>query len=147
MRIGIPNGMTMTHVTLKDVLYSPDLAFMLISLTCCDAAGYWVLLKDRKCLIRDSRGTLLGQVPLSNGLYKVEHGSMVAAANVARKSLTLDELHHRMGHISPQATWKLVQDGIVTGLDLDMASQPGFCTACAQAKPTCKPVPQEWEGP
>jgi Pol polyprotein, beta-barrel domain len=147
MRIGIPNGKTTTHVTLKDVLYCPDLAFTLISLMRCDAAGYAVLLKDWKCLIQDSKGTLLRQIPLSNGLYKVEHGSMAAVANVARKSLTLDELHRRIGHISPQAARKLVWDGIITGLDLDMASQPGFCMACAQEKPTRKPVPQKWEGP
>ncbi|KAF8512106.1 hypothetical protein JB92DRAFT_2724128 [Gautieria morchelliformis] len=59
----------------------------------------------------------------------------------------MDELHRQMGHISPQATRKLVQDGTITGLEVDMASQPGFCTACAQAKPMQKPVPQKREGP
>ena len=93
------------------------------------------------------KGTLLGQVPLSNGLYKVEHASMAATANTARKVLTLDELHRRMGHISPQAARKLIQDGTVTGLELDTSSEPSFCTACAQAKPTRKPVPQKREGP
>jgi GAG-pre-integrase domain/Integrase core domain/Pol polyprotein, beta-barrel domain len=148
MRVGIPNGKMTTHVTLKDVLYCPDLAFTLISLTCCDAAGYSVLLKDQKCLIRDKRGTLLGQVPLplSNGLYKVEHESTAAATSTTCKVLTLDELHRRMGHISPQVARKLVQNGVITGLELDTASQPGFCTACTQAKPTRKPVPQTREG-
>jgi len=108
IRIGIPNGKTTTHVTLKDMLYCPDLASMLVSLTHCDAAGYLVLLKDWKCLIQDAKGTLLRQVPLFNGLYKVEHKSLAAAVNVARKPLTLDELHHRMGHISPQSAWKLI---------------------------------------
>ena len=46
MRIGIPNGKTTMHVTLKNVLYCPDLAFTLISLPCCDVAGYSVLLKN-----------------------------------------------------------------------------------------------------
>jgi Reverse transcriptase (RNA-dependent DNA polymerase) len=40
-----------------------------------------------------------------------------------------------------------VRDGTITGLEVDMASQPGFCTACAKAKPTRKPVPQKREGP
>jgi Pol polyprotein, beta-barrel domain len=83
MRIAIPNGKTTTHITLKDVLYFLDLAFTLVSLTHCDAAGYSVLLKDRKCLIRDTKGTLLGQVPLSNGLYKVDHRDTAVAANTA----------------------------------------------------------------
>ena len=69
MRIGIPNGKMTIHVTLKDVLYFPDLAFTLVSLMCCDVAGYSVLLKDRKCPIWDTKGTLLRQVPLLNRLY------------------------------------------------------------------------------
>ena len=135
------------HVTLKNVLYCPDLAFTLVSLTCCDTAGYSVLLKNGKCLIRDMRGTLLGQIPLLNGLYKVEHKDTAATANVVQKVLTLDELHHRMGHISPQIARKLIRDGVITGLEVDMLSQPSFCMACAQARPTCKPVPQKREGP
>jgi hypothetical protein len=126
MRIGIPNGKTTTHVTLKDVLYCPDLAFTLISLTLCDAAGYSVLLKDQKCWIRDMRGKLLGQIPLSNGLYKVEHKSTAATVNVAWKVLTMDELHRRMGHISLQIAQKPVQDGTITGLDINMSSQPSL---------------------
>jgi Pol polyprotein, beta-barrel domain/GAG-pre-integrase domain len=147
MRIGIPNGKTTTHVTLRDVLYCPDLAFTLISLMRCDAAGFSVLLKDRKCVVRDARGAILGQIPLSDGLYKVEHKPTAVVANVARKTLTIDELHRHMGHISPEVARKLVQEGTVTGLDVDMSSQPGFCTACAQAKPTRKSVPQKREGP
>ena len=54
MRISIPNGKTTTHVTLKNMLYCPDLAFTLVSLTPCDTAGYSVLLKNGKCLIRDT---------------------------------------------------------------------------------------------
>jgi Pol polyprotein, beta-barrel domain len=83
MRLDIPNGKTNTHVTLRDVLYCPDLAFTLVSLTRCNAAGYSVLLMDRKCIIRDAKGTLLGQVPLSNGLYKVEHELTVVVTNIA----------------------------------------------------------------
>ena len=30
---------------------------------------------------------------------------------------------------------------------MDMASKPRFCTVCAQAKPTRKPIPSKWEGP
>jgi Pol polyprotein, beta-barrel domain len=83
MRIGIPNGKTTTYITLRGVLNCPDLAFTLISLTRCDAAGFSVLLKDRKCVIRDARGAILAQVLLSDGLYKIEHKDMAVAANTA----------------------------------------------------------------
>jgi Pol polyprotein, beta-barrel domain len=61
MRIGIPNGKTTTYITLRDILYCPDFAFTLISLTGCDAAGFLVLLKDRKCIIEMREGQYLGK--------------------------------------------------------------------------------------
>src|SRR5882724_12790993 len=67
--------------------------------------------------------------------------------NVAHKALSLDQLHWKMGHISPCAAKELVKNGTVTGLNLDMSSEASFCNACAKAKPTCKPVPKECTSP
>jgi hypothetical protein len=44
MKITMPNGDATTSVTLQNVLYCQDLAFTLISLSCCDKAGFTVLL-------------------------------------------------------------------------------------------------------
>jgi len=73
--------------------------------------------------------------------------SPVETANTTRKSLTVDELHHQMGHIAPEAARKLVRDGAITGIELDMNSKPTFCDACAKAKPTQKPILKERSGP
>ena len=67
--ISIPSGSKSTNVTLKDVLYCPDLVFTLVSLTRCDVAGYMVQLKDRACVINDKAGHTIGRIPLTNGLY------------------------------------------------------------------------------
>jgi hypothetical protein len=91
MKITIPNGNRMVNVTLNNVLYSPDLAFTLISLSRCDKSGYSTVLKDKKCTISDPHGKLVGIVPMSNdGLYKVEHKHVMA--NAAKK-LSIDEVH------------------------------------------------------
>jgi len=58
-------------------------------------------------------------------------------------ALTLDQLHCQMGHITPQVAKQLVKDGIITGLDVNITSEPGFCAACAKAKVTHKPIPKE----
>ena len=135
------------YITLKNVLYCLDVTFMLVSLTCCNVVGFSVLLKDWKCLIWDAWGMLLGKITLSNGLYKVESKCIVPTANVTQKVLIPDELHCCMGHISLQVTHRLIHDGTITGLDVDMSSQPDFCMACTQAKSMQKPVPQKQEGP
>ena len=69
MVVSIPNGSTSTNVTLKDVLYCPDLVFTLVSLTRCDMAGYTVQLKDQACVINNKARCTIGRVPPTPGLY------------------------------------------------------------------------------
>src|SRR6266481_2933107 len=148
LHILIPNGKTTRDVTLKQALFCPDLAFTLVLLTKCDIAGYTALLKDCKCTISDPHGTVLGQVPLTGGLYKHKYAPKVPeAANVMQKIPTLNQLHWQMGHISPHAVKTLVKTGAVTSLVLDMHSEASFCDACVKAKPTCVPILKEHTGP
>ena len=60
IQVDIPNGDSMTAVTLKGVLYCPDLMFTLVSLTRCDATKYNVQLKDYACVINDKAGCQIG---------------------------------------------------------------------------------------
>ena len=69
MRVDIPNGNESTAVMLKDVLYCPDLGYMLVSLANCDTAGFTVVLKDKSCCIKDSKGIQIGKIPQKQGLY------------------------------------------------------------------------------
>jgi hypothetical protein len=48
-----------------------------------------------------------------------------------------------MGHISAK---QLVQDNIITGIELDTLSKPTHCEACTKAKSTKHPVPKEQVG-
>ena len=92
--VSIPNGKSTMAITLKDVLYCLDLAFTLISLTGCDMAGYSALLKDRQCTISNPHGLVLGQLPLTEGLYKHVYAPKSAeTANLTQKTLSLDDLH------------------------------------------------------
>ena len=148
MDIAILNGNKNKHVTLKNVWYCPELAFMLISIGCCDAASYLALFKQKKCTIRDPHRTLVSSIPLMYGLYKVQHQVRPnESANVAQPTLSLNQFHCHMGHISPTVAKCLVKENIITGLKLDMSSESMFCMACAKAKPTQVPVPKEWSSP
>ena len=60
MKIDIPNGRDSTTVTLKDVLYCPDLGYILVSLVKCDTTGFTVTLKDKSCCIKDTKGLQIG---------------------------------------------------------------------------------------
>jgi hypothetical protein len=53
LRIKVPNGNFETTLTLKNVLYCPNMLFTLISIGCIDNAGYAAKFYDRYCSIRD----------------------------------------------------------------------------------------------
>ena len=60
VKIDMPNGRDSTTVTLKDVLYCPDLGYTLVSLAKCDTTGFMVTLKDKSCCIKDAKGSQTG---------------------------------------------------------------------------------------
>lgn len=59
----------------------------------------------------------------------------------------MEQLHRRMGHISPGIAKKLVTQGFVTGVRLvSTADAEIFCESCVYAKATRKSVPKAREG-
>jgi hypothetical protein len=64
--------------------------------------------------------------------------------NSVSEPLTMDMIHHHLSHIVPAAAWKLVNDGMVSGLKL--GRDPGsnyFCESCVFAKLMCKAIVKE----
>ena len=103
--IDVPNGETTMCVLLKDVLNALSTGVTLVSISKLTAAGYSALFRDSVCRIFNHQRKLVGEVEISNGLYRVKHQSKVFAG-VARtvQTLTMEELHHRLSK-------KLVCDG------------------------------------
>ena len=48
-----------------------------------------------------------------------------------------------MGHVNHEDLQRMVEKGMVTGVNLDLSSKPDFCKTCVKAKATCKPFPKE----
>ncbi|KIK84332.1 hypothetical protein PAXRUDRAFT_88052, partial [Paxillus rubicundulus Ve08.2h10] len=62
-------------------------------------------------------------------------------------TITVMELHRRMGHIAPSVTSHLAENGLVSGLKFDVsADEPTFCESCVYAKATRKPIAKERAG-
>jgi hypothetical protein len=142
LRIKIPNGKTTTSMLLKDVLYSPDLGLTLISISKITDANYATLFRGEVCRIFDKGKKLVGEVPKRNGLYRVEHsvGRGGETAGMVKETVSIEELHRRMGHIAPEAAKRMVKDQAVEGIDLDPSSEIKSCASCQYAKMTRKPI-------
>ena len=100
--VSIPNENNLQKITLREVLYGPDFVFTLVFLSQCDMARYSTLIKDHECMISNSMGTMVSQVPLISGLYKhVYTPGSPKSANAACTTQMIAELHQCMGtHIT-----------------------------------------------
>ena len=145
IQITLPNGnQKSTVITLKEVYYSPVMAFTLISVSCVDRAGFSLVFGGSSCQLKTSKYVTIGHIPQVRGLYRIFDTTSPSipthTANVAVKQISIDELHVRMGHVNHDDLRRMVEKGMVTGVDLDSSSQPGFCV---KSKATRKPFPKE----
>ena len=147
LKIDVPNGASSTPITLKDTLYAPDMGLTVVSISRIAAAGYSVAFEGQSCKIKSKGGKIVGDIPASpNGLYKVEHTLVAAAAAEPADILTV---HRRLGHISADTIRSLVRTNAVTGLHLIDSSSPSplTCDSCDYAKATRKPIRKETATP
>jgi Reverse transcriptase (RNA-dependent DNA polymerase)/gag-polypeptide of LTR copia-type len=145
--IEVPNGETPTRIMLKDVLYAPSMALTLVSISRIAAAGYTTVFRDTSCRIYHAQREPVGEISVDGGLYRVHHLPLSEAAAPVEETVTINELHRRMGHIAHEAARDLVKKKLVEGLVLDETSQPTSCDSCEFAKKTRKPIQKERHAP
>src|ERR1700678_195681 len=147
MYIKIPNEGKTTTILLKDVLYAPDMGLTIISISRVAAAGYSTLFRSNFCRIFDAKQCRIGHIHVTpNGLYRVDHEEYALAVSTKEK-ISLMDLHRRMGHIAPEAVKKLVREGRVEGIALEVEGDMGTCESCEYAKTTRKNIKKERQEP
>jgi hypothetical protein len=113
-----------------------------------DHGGYSLIIQGGKCVIGSPKSNPIGEIPLICGLYRVDKTSKTtnsATATVSSRIMSINELHHKMGHVNYKDLHKMVKEAMVMGIDLDLESKPSFCKACIKAKTTRKPFPKQSE--
>jgi len=121
MIVEVPNGVDTSELRLTEVLYSPEVGYTLISSGQLDKCGFQFSFGNGKCQIFAPDGEKMGEISQnSRGLYR--HVTEKASVNSAIETLTLEQFHRRMGHISLEVSRKLVSNGFVTGVRLETTS-------------------------
>ena len=140
--VDVPNGDGVTQLRLRDVLYSAEVGYTLVSVGRLDEAGFTVKFGGGMCRLLGEDGVEVGVVPkTSTRVYKVEHDESVV--NAAEERLTLDKQHRRMGHISIDVARKLLKDKMITGVRLEYSPMKKFfCASCVYGKATRKAAPK-----
>ena len=136
MLIDIPNGDTTSNILLKDVLYAPSMGVTLVSISHIAAAGSTVVFSGDNCRIFNNSKMLLRKIEMSQGLYHVYSTREESAGYAGRvkELLMIDELHRHLRHVTHEAAKKLVDDGLIKGVELDEESKPTVCVSCEWEK-------------
>jgi hypothetical protein len=142
IKVDLPLGNKYTTVTLKNTLYTPKMVLTLISVHHIAAAGFAVQFESDACkILSPTPGRkFIASIAQINGLYAIPT-QMEESAHVAK--LTINELHHALGHVAQGTVLYAVKQGLIEGVELDSASTPEFCDACTKAKATHQPFPAE----
>ena len=128
LKIEVPNGESLTPILLRDVLHAPDMGITIVSISHIAKAGYVVTFKNNSCQIKDKSDKVIGTIPASqNGLYKVEQ---VYAVTTPDECVSLATLHHCLAHISPDTIQKMVNTGMVEGINLIDNGSTLTCETC-----------------
>ena len=146
-------GCTCT-ITLCDIIYCPDAAQNLMSISKLDITGGYALYKGGQVTLYApdnsiiAIGSLLGKLYYLNVRAQQKPKPREAAHFATHKRpLTLDEWHRVFGHISIQAIQDLAKKGMVTGLRIDPKSKLSLtCTACIQGKAKHTPISKHSSG-
>ena len=130
---------------LKDAVYAPDMAFMLVSRSRLNHTNCSVSFRQGMCTIKDPAGRTMATIPQSNGLYQLDSLGSTSPdhANITSGKMSISEAHHKLGHIAHAAIKHAVSNRFITGIDLNLSSKPEFCEACAKAKSAHQPFPKE----
>ena len=146
--INMPNRCNVTKLRLTEVLYSPAVGYILVSIGRLDQLGYSVTFGDGTCTICSPDDDVIGCIPKTHaGLYRVIHTGACDGANAAIETMMIMELHQRMGHISPIVAHRLAENRLMSGLKFDLSKdEPTFCKACVYTKATRKPIAKERVG-
>jgi hypothetical protein len=142
-------GKSVQH-KLKDVIYVPEAPNSLLSVGPFDENGGHIDFRNGTCKLYAKGDILVGTGQKVDRLYRLDTNSQTRSperANVATVKKSWDVWHRLYGHIGMAGLEILHKKGLVTGLDIDEASEPSrFCEACVQAKQTVRPFPKEADG-
>ncbi|KAJ8714218.1 hypothetical protein PYW08_007838 [Mythimna loreyi] len=123
-------------IQLKNVLFVPDLAVNLLSVSAIVSSGYKVTFTQRGCDVHNSHGKFICSATLKNKLYILDTDDSPETANLSSSEEKCSETylwHLRMGHLNVSDINKLPD--CVKGVTLtNFDNNPIKCVSCCEGK-------------
>lgn len=131
-------------ITVRDILYIPNLATNLLSVSQLIANGNKVTFKNNVCHIHNQQNELIGVADLQNGVYKLNIVKSDKVLAAAVQTTDANQWHRRLGHINSNDLQKM-KDGAVEGVSYDDKAdiRKSNCEVCCEGKQSRLPFPHK----
>ena len=115
----------------------------LVSISQIARAGSTIVFTGSICRIYSKEREVIGEIRVRGGLYRVLASGTKASAYTTHEdeeSLSLDELHCRLGHVSHDQAKLLINKRLVEGVKLEGSGERVVCESCEWARGNRKQV-------
>ena len=135
LTMNLPQGKVKSR-TLHDVLFVPDPAYNLLSITSTSKKGKVTTFTEVGCEIRDFKSKLIASGYREGSLYYLDQGGPIHQACSSSHQNSQKEMiwHRRFGHLGAKGMQELAKNQMVSGLDFDWRQESGFCESCVKGK-------------
>ena len=116
--------------TLQDVLFVPDLAYNLLSVTSAAKRGKVTTFFESMCEIKDAKSRMVASGHREGSLYYLDYEGATQQVHSIRSNEIVKKgtiWHRRFGHLGVQSLQSLAKGSMVVGLDLDRSEEFDFC--------------------
>ena len=119
--------------TLHDVLFVPDLAYNLLSITAASKRRKVTTFTEEVCEIRDLESKLIASGHREGSLYYLDQQDDIHQVCTSQESKRVI-WHRRLGHLGSSGMEELVKRQMIRGLDFDCKQVSEFCEPCTRGK-------------
>ena len=130
------------YISLKNVLYVPEIQGNLISVRKIVENGLNLCFKDNNCEIKN-KDVVVADARKENGLYKLHLDNKVMKVTGVTSKADLETWHRRLGHRNVNDAKKLYEGSLVEGMKISNFKFNDVCEACLMAKSKRKPFPKQ----
>jgi hypothetical protein len=99
---------SMSQILLKHVLYAPAMGLTLVPISKIAKARFTPIFDKNILKIIRPQDSIMGTIDVHNSLYYVDHESCEIATSTTMDMVMIEDLHKRLGHISPRVVKKMV---------------------------------------
>ena len=131
VKMKLPDG-NCRRCNLRKVLFVPNLAYNLLSVSKAAEAGKTTQFDERGCQILTNDGKVIAVAKRVGNLYYLECEEKQNLSALVKSKERL--WHRRYGHLGEQSLTKLAKGGHIKCFDYDSSKHIGFCETCIGGK-------------